>query len=186
MITQSGTYCWPERGAPTLADIGWGIYRIPRFAGQTLKWYSVGAHSEVVAGLVPDEVKIHALLHDAPECVVSDTPTTWKTEIHQRSEALIMRRIYRNLGLKMPTKAEKKIVKKADMRALYAEALILGHAEADYWGVDPDEEAIRLTRYAYDNQISIHEPEKASDRYIKLVNKCYQLRSIKKSAEQST
>lgn len=179
MISQSGTYIWPEYGTPTLSDIGWALSRQARFAGHTKLFYSVLSHSEVVAMLVPDELKLDALLHDSPEAVVSDTPTTWKTDFHQDMEKILLRRIYRSIGVKMPTKAQKKIIKIADQRALNAEAFVLGHPEPDYFGGNADEEAIRLTRAALNNQISVDKPQKAADRYIKLVDKAQKLKGLK-------
>lgn len=179
MITQSGTYVWPERGCPTLADIGWALCRQPRFAGHTKEFYSVLSHTEVVTLLCPDELKFDALLHDAPEAVVTDCPTPWKTEAHQRSESLLLRRIYRNLGAKLPTRAEKKIIKEADLRALYAEALVLGHAEPEYWGEEPDEEALSFTRTQLVIQIPVDKPQMAADRYVQLVDKAQKLKGLK-------
>lgn len=133
MITYTGRYVWPERGSPSLIDIGIGLSRIPRFAGATKEWYSVLSHSIVVAKLLPPELRAYGLLHDAAECVVSDIPQPWKTEAQKRSEAIVTRRIYRELGLKVPTREQNKAIKRADIIALHAEAYVLGHAEPDWF-----------------------------------------------------
>lgn len=148
MITQSGRDVWPEFGAPSLDDIAIGLGRICRFAGQTKHWYSVLDHTFVVVDLVAPEYRIHALLHDAPEAVVSDVPSTWKSRAAERNEKLLLERIYREHDLAWPSFAARKAVKAADLLALAAEAHVLGHSAAEkYWPTaDVDERAIIATK----------------------------------------
>lgn len=120
--------------APSLDDIAVGLSRINRFAGQTKHLYSVLQHSFVVSELVSDAARVYALLHDAPECVVSDVPTTWKTDAAREYEFELMRRICLEHNLVWPAPEELwDEVKHIDGVVLAAEAHVLGHNEASVW-----------------------------------------------------
>lgn len=126
MLTYNGSFVGIEYGAPTLGDIAIGLGRTARFRGQLKVYYSVLAHSLVVAYLAPEEARLHALLHDAAESVVGDMPTTLKTEADKYRERRVLYRIYARLGLDWPHPDIVAMVKKADNRALRAEAWALG------------------------------------------------------------
>lgn len=130
MYTASGRSVYPDAGSPTLEDIAQGLSRIVRFAGQTEHWYCVLAHTFVVTALVPEEYRIHALLHDAPESIVSDVPTTWKSSHASFFENVLLGRIYYEYGVPDIKKDFKAMdaVKRADRICLSIEADILGHS----------------------------------------------------------
>ena len=112
--------------APSLEAIALGLARRPRFAGQTSRPFNVLAHSFLVADLIEDPtVKVHGLLHDAAEAIVGDIPSTWKTEADVDREVEIICRIYKSLGLELPTVEEDGTVAFADHLALQAEATLL-------------------------------------------------------------
>lgn len=101
MLTFDGEYFGPlTDSAPSLEAIAMGLGRRPRFAGQTSKPFNVLAHSFLVYELMDeaDEHRFDALLHDAPEAVVGDMPSPWKTDDDRRREVAILMRIYRQLG----------------------------------------------------------------------------------------
>lgn len=141
MITYTGQSVWPSDSphhvpgtAPRLFDIGVGLGRMPRFAGQVRTFYSVLAHTFTVADLVPAPFRSFALLHDAPEAIVGDVPTTWKTDAARAMEADLLERISRSVNLPWPWPTDATIaVKHADAIALAAEAHALGHSEAEKW-----------------------------------------------------
>jgi 5'-deoxynucleotidase YfbR-like HD superfamily hydrolase len=54
-----------------IIDISYGLSNIPRFAGQ-VPFYSVALHSIEVSKIVPDHLKMSALLHDATEAYIGD------------------------------------------------------------------------------------------------------------------
>jgi hypothetical protein len=154
MITHSGRFVWPNGGpvtptAPSLDDIAIGLGRTARFAGQTQHWYPVLAHTLVVARLVEPEHQIHALLHDAPEAIVGDVPTTWKTQAARDHEEELIRRIYAELDLDLPDDTATADVKQADQRALLAEAHVLAHDHPPHMWDAPDELAVRETRHEF-------------------------------------
>lgn len=153
MITLTGESVWPrgsehgDAGVPSLMSIGAGLGRMPRFAGQTQRLYTVLAHTFVVAELVEPAYRVYALLHDAAEAIVGDVPTTWKTAEARAHEDDLLERITHDLDLPWPwPHAAQAAVKKADALALAAEAHVLGHAEAAKWWPDVDPNAEALTQ----------------------------------------
>lgn len=63
-----------------ILDISYGLSNIPRFAGQ-VPFYSVALHSIEVSRLVPEELKLSALLHDATEAYIGDLVSPIKHKI---------------------------------------------------------------------------------------------------------
>lgn len=159
MITYSGKPIWPtghqhDTGeSPLFFDIGVGLGRMPRFAGQVAHFYPVLAHTFTVADLVDLDFRAYALLHDAPEAIVGDVPTTWKTDAARAAEADLLERISRSAGLPWPWPDEAvAAVKRADAACLAAEAHALQHREAEIWWPkaswdDDTHEAFDATRH---------------------------------------
>lgn len=73
--TFSGGQFWPldpRADEVKLTDIAHQLAKICRFGGATLDFYSVAEHSLRVADLVPPELRLQALLHDAAEAYCGD------------------------------------------------------------------------------------------------------------------
>lgn len=147
MITITGDSVWPrgsvhgDTTAPSLYSIGVGLGRMPRFAGQVRIFYPVMAHTITVACLLNPAHAIYGLLHDAPEAIVGDVHTTWKTDAARHHETDLLERITRMLGLQWPWPQDAiDAVHQADADVLAAEAHVLDHAEAATWwpGADTD------------------------------------------------
>jgi len=101
-------------------DIVHSLSLINRFNGAAKFPYSVAQHSLYVAGLLPPELKLHGLLHDAPEAYVGDMVSPLKkimTE-YKEVEAGIAGVVAEVFGLSRPAPPE---VKKADLAVLSAE-----------------------------------------------------------------
>ena len=110
----------PQPEMILLEDIIHSLSLINRFNGAARFPYSVAQHSLYVAGLLPDEFKLHGLLHDAPEAYVGDMVSPLKKIMSQYKEveANISRVVANVFGLSYPAPAE---VKKADLAVLSAE-----------------------------------------------------------------
>lgn len=122
--------------APSIYDIGWGLARTARFAGQTKLWYSVLPHVYSVAAIVTPEAKIHALLHDAAESVVGDQVSTWKNRLTEDSESEVLDSIYRSIGLNpLSRDSFYSEIHAADIVCRAAEARALGHADPSLFDI---------------------------------------------------
>jgi 5'-deoxynucleotidase YfbR-like HD superfamily hydrolase len=63
-----------------IIDIAYGLSNVGRFAGQ-VPFYSVALHSIEVSKLVPDDLKLSALLHDATEAYIGDIVSPIKARL---------------------------------------------------------------------------------------------------------
>lgn len=59
-------------GDVSIRNIAASLSKICRFNGHTREFYSVAEHSMMVAKLLPDELKLYGLLHDAHEAFLGD------------------------------------------------------------------------------------------------------------------
>jgi hypothetical protein len=186
MITITGESIWPADSAegdpsqaPSLKSIAVGLARTVRFAGQTSRFYTVLAHTFTVADLLPPDLKVYGLLHDAPEAIVGDVTSTWKTADHKAAEDDLLGRISRACGLDWPWPHDVWApVKVADETCLAAEAHALGHAQAEKWwplaewqsGDDQFVEAMRLTKLRWADALHwVRSPYAVAGEYVNLV-----------------
>ena len=88
----------PEPDQIDIKDIAVALSRLPRFAGHTTEFYSVAQHSVLVAWQSPHDVRLQALLHDAPEAYLMDLPRPVKQECHNYRS--IEGRLWRVIALK--------------------------------------------------------------------------------------
>ena len=110
----------PQPEMILLEDIIHSLSLINRFNGAAKFPYSVAQHSLYVASLLPDELKLHGLLHDAPEAYVGDMVSPLKKIMSQYKEveARISKVVANVFGLSYPAPLE---IKKADLAVLSAE-----------------------------------------------------------------
>lgn len=130
-----------------ISDIAHGLARVARWNGQTHgdHSFSVAEHSLIVEDIalklkpdLPPDWRLAILLHDAPEYVIGDMISPFKTvigEAYKAVEARLEAAIYVRFALpaKLP-QAVKKLSKRADIICAYFEAVELA-------GFDPDEAA---------------------------------------------
>lgn len=118
-----------------IEDIAVGLARVARWNGQTSgDWaLSVAQHSLLVEELlgrfredVPAAWRLLALLHDAPEYVIGDLITPFKTTLggdYAAIERRLMAAVRVRFGLARLPKAADNLVKRADRAAAYVEAV---------------------------------------------------------------
>ena len=114
----------PDPASIRLEDISHHLSMICRFGGACPVFYSVASHSMYVADLLPDELKVEGLLHDATEAYVGDMVKCIKRQCpdYQRLEHIWELAIRDRFGLPTRPSAEVKAeIKRADIAALLAE-----------------------------------------------------------------
>ncbi|MET0747141.1 MAG: HD family hydrolase [Rhizobium sp.] len=120
-----------------IGDIAHGLARVARWNGQTSgdNAFSVAQHSLVVEDILRRTVPstaddlLAALLHDAPEYVIGDMISPFKSVVgggYKAVEKRLEAAIHLRFGLPAhPSKALKDNIKKADTIAAYFEATLL-------------------------------------------------------------
>lgn len=121
-----------------ISDIAHGLARVARWNGQTSgdHAFSVAQHSLLVetlfGELVPDapaDARLAALLHDAPEYVIGDMISPFKSVMggsYKECELRLQRAIHLRFSLPVePSAGLRKEIKRADQIAAYFEATLL-------------------------------------------------------------
>lgn len=111
----------PNESEVAIEDIAHHLSLICRFTGAVKKHYSVAQHSLLVSHLVPDELALSGLLHDASEAYTNDMGSPQKAGLpdFRRLEDAIQERICREYRVPWPLPPE---VKRADQIAVACEA----------------------------------------------------------------
>lgn len=152
----------PDPGDVAIEDIAHGLSRVARWNGQTTGRHalSVAQHVLVVEEIAGDRNpdwdvnwRLAALLHDAPEYVVGDLISPFKTAIgldYKAFENRLLEAIHRRFGLPAQLPAEITAeIKCADRIAAYFEATVLagfGIEEALVYFGSPDGISDALSR----------------------------------------
>ncbi len=106
-------------------DIATGLSMIPRFGGQLPFHYSVAQHSVLVWYLAPHNLKLAALLHDAPEAYLGDVIKPLKIMLgktYENIETMFLNTIFTHFGLHVEGMWEQmRKIKQYDMKALEIE-----------------------------------------------------------------
>lgn len=148
ILTQSGQQFDLLRPTASMikpTDIAHALSRLCRFNGHTRAHYSVAQHSMIVAGLVPVEHQLVALLHDAPKAYIGDMTRPLKAVMpeYHYIEQLIWLAVCERFDIQIDLPA---CVRLADMVALATERRDLMPAHPGEWecmrGVQPMKETI--------------------------------------------
>ena len=98
LLTASGTHfdlVDPQPDMVNILDIAQGLANECRYTGQCRWFYSVAQHATLASQIVPDELTLEALLHDAAEAYIKDIPRPLKLllpdyrEIERRVDTVI-------------------------------------------------------------------------------------------------
>lgn len=121
--TYSGQYfdlVNPDPATICIEDIAQGLANVCRFAGQCRRFYSVAQHSVLVSRLVPEDLALAALLHDAAEAYCGDVTAPLKSVLpeYRRIQRSIEQAIALRFGLYAWDAPE---IKRADLVALATE-----------------------------------------------------------------
>jgi 5'-deoxynucleotidase YfbR-like HD superfamily hydrolase len=121
-----------------ISDIAHGLARVARWNGQTSgdHAFSVAQHSLLVEALfgelapdAPADARLAALLHDAPEYVIGDMISPFKSVMggsYKECELRLQRAIHLRFSLPVePSAGLRKEIKRADQIAAYFEATVL-------------------------------------------------------------
>lgn len=106
----------PKPDDIAIEDIAIGLSREFRFANQTRYAYTVAQHSYIVASLVPHELALQALLHDATEAYIKDIPSPLKGLMQSYKE--IEERLHKVVCARFKISSNLEKIKSADMTAL--------------------------------------------------------------------
>ncbi len=125
--TRSGGRFYPADPRPedfSIHDIASGLSKMCRFSGQIEKFYSVAEHSVLVATILPPELRLQGLLHDATEAYLGDITRPVKRLLpeYQALEDRVWRAIAARFGVPEEMAPE---VKAADNDVLLAEKSVL-------------------------------------------------------------
>jgi len=123
MLTYTGRVYWPvdpRADEVNIEDIAHSLAYQCRYGGHCLSYFSVAEHSVLVSRLLPPELRLVGLLHDATEAYVSDVPRPLKPFLsgYREIEARNWRVIAEAFGLPIKLPAR---VKDIDRRICLAE-----------------------------------------------------------------
>lgn len=152
-VTATGRTCFilaPELSDIDIVDIAIGQSRIHRFGGHTrpdVPFYSVAQHAVLTSHIVPEPLRMRALLHDATEAYLGDVIRPLKlvlAPIYKPLELAWAHEIGRRFGLGASLAHEHPDVKRADNVALATERRDLVHAGPRPWSIraEPHHERI--------------------------------------------
>lgn len=110
----------PWHSELSVHDIAHGLSHLCRFTGHTKQFYSVAQHSVMVSLIVPPDLAMEGLFHDAHEAVIGDMATPLKNLLagYREIEREIERAVRAQYGL---SGAMNSAVKRADLIMLATE-----------------------------------------------------------------
>ena len=116
-------------------DIACSLSKACRYNGNCRGFYSVAEHSVHVASVLPSELKLYGLLHDAAEGYMGDLVRPFKHIVPdvRQIEQFIAERIYRKYLHRLPTQDEYNHVRTADDAVLITEAKMLLKSKGSYF-----------------------------------------------------
>lgn len=124
-----------------IKDIAHALSQLCRFTGHTRMFYSVAQHCIHVSYLVPDELALQGLLHDASEAYIGDLSSPLKAVVDslaggrlRRLEDEILEAIAERFGVPFPFDPR---VKEADLISMMTEVRDFMPGTPSYWAGVP-------------------------------------------------
>jgi 5'-deoxynucleotidase YfbR-like HD superfamily hydrolase len=145
-----------------IGDIAHALSNICRWTGHCKEFYSVAQHCVLVSNMLPPELALWGLLHDATEAYIGDMNRPLKLSEgmgrYREVESLVMSVIAKKYGLDevMP-----QLVKEVDNRMLQTEAEYLLSTRVDNWKIAEP----------YDFSINAVHPRVAKAMYLETFNR---------------
>lgn len=139
MQTISGRGFWPmdpRLEEVDINDIAHALSNVCRFGGHMAEFYSVAQHSVIVSDLLPRNLALQGLLHDAPEAYIGDMIQPLKYCMPQFKD--IENRVWAVIATRygLPENMDDQ-VHVADKRAIVTEARDLLHIHVDWLDREP-------------------------------------------------
>jgi hypothetical protein len=146
MQTYTGHQFWPLDPRPEevfIADIAHALANACRFGGHCNSFYSVAEHSVLVSQVVPPELALMGLLHDASEAYVCDIPRPLKPFLTGYKE--IEERVWRAIADRFELPHEMpQAIKDADNAVLLTEAKAIMKPHPAEWCVPGEPAAVSV------------------------------------------
>lgn len=166
IILKSGhyfNYLEPRQETILIEDIAWALACTCRFGGQCTSFYSVAQHSVLVASVVPPQLRLAALLHDAAEAYVGDIVGPLKQLLpdYKVIEKRVEEAIAKRFGVPVELHSE---IKHADLRLLRTEQRDLTSQLTDDWNGLKQYTPLR-------DRIVAQDPHTASSMFLKAYRK---------------
>lgn len=133
----------PEKYTFSIEAIAHALSNICRYGGHCNRFYSVAEHSVLVSQLVPPELGLCGLLHDASEAFVGDMPSPLKAmcKSYRTIENRVHEAISQQYGLPYPFPPE---IKAADKALYKAERLVLTDVADEMWHTEIEPVNIKI------------------------------------------
>lgn len=135
ITTISGTKFYflnPDPETIDIEDIAFSLSNLCRYTGHCNRFYSVAEHCVHVSNLLPPNLALDGLLHDASEAYLNDLASPVKQFLPDYQE--MEKNLYVQIAQKFNIcETEDRIVKEADTIQLHAEALSLLPAGDGNW-----------------------------------------------------
>lgn len=125
----------PERYTFSIETIAHALSNICRYGGHSNRFYSVAEHSVLVSQVVPPELALCGLLHDASEAFVGDMPSPLKAmcQSYRTIEEKVHKAIASQYDLPYPFPHS---IKYADKQVYKAEREQITSVDDEVWHVD--------------------------------------------------